>query len=326
MKRQLDCLCAGIVVADHVCAPIDHMPAPGELVTTDRTELAIGGCASNVAVDLVRLGLDTAVAGIVGKDLFGRFVRESLQAAGVVCDHLVESTTRQTSGTFVINTRGEDRRFVHTVGANAEFSGREIAPELIQSCRALYLGGYCLMDSLSPGSVAELFQAARQAGVATLLDVVIPGPADYWPRLEPVLPWTDVFFPNSDEARVITGLDDPLAQAEQFHQAGAKTVVVTCGGDGAVLVGNGVKLQIGSFPVDFIDGTGSGDAFVAGYIYGLLKGADIQQCLRYGSALGASCVRRTGATQGVFTHEELENFVADHDLPIKSASAERFPP
>jgi sugar/nucleoside kinase (ribokinase family) len=125
-----------------------------------------------------------------------------------------------------------------------------------------------------------------------------------------------VFLPNDDEARLITGLDDPLAQAEAFRQAGAKTAVVTCGKDGAVLVSETTRLRAGSFPVEFIDGTGSGDAFVAGYIYGLLQGGDESDCLRYGSALGASCVRTTGATTGVFTTEELTAFLAQHNLPI----------
>ena len=62
-----DCLCAGIIVADHVCQAIDHLPRPGELVLTDQMELTIGGCASNVASDLARLDRQVAIAGIVGQ-------------------------------------------------------------------------------------------------------------------------------------------------------------------------------------------------------------------------------------------------------------------
>ncbi|HLQ46234.1 MAG TPA: PfkB family carbohydrate kinase, partial [Planctomycetaceae bacterium] len=73
-------------------------------------------------------------------------------------------------------------------------------------------------------------------------------------------------------------------------------------------------------PVQFVDGTGSGDAFVAGYVYGLLRGADTQHCVRLGSALGASCVRATGATTGVFNASELEAFVAANVLTIERRS------
>ena len=71
-----DCICTGIIVADHVCDPIDHLPAAGELVLSNNMHLTTGGCASNAAVDLARLGRKVAVVGIVGKDIFGRYIRE----------------------------------------------------------------------------------------------------------------------------------------------------------------------------------------------------------------------------------------------------------
>ena len=66
-----------------------------------------------------------------------------------------------------------------------------------------------------------------------------------------------------------------------------------------------------------IDGTGAGDAFAAGYISGLVDGLSPERCLEAASALGASCVRRAGATTGVFTRPELDEFLAQHRLPIE---------
>lgn len=313
----LDCLCAGIVVADHVCDPVDRVPGPGELVLASGAELSIGGCASNVAVDLARLDRSAAVVGRVGRDLLGQFCRQALEQAGVDCEFLDRSETGKTSSTLVINTRGEDRRFIHSVGANAEFDGTEMTPELIRRSRVLYLGGYCLSETLSPENVSAAFGEARRNGVTTVLDVVVPPGTDAWPLLEPVLPMTDVFLPNDDEARSITGLADPTEQAREFSRAGARTAVVTCGEGGAVGVSERRQRRAGCYPVDFVDGTGSGDAFAAGYMYGLLRGADFAGCLRYGTALGASSVRAAGATTGVFTAGELEDFVASHELEIR---------
>ena len=315
-QPAFDCVCAGIVVADHICEPVDRLPQPGGLVLTPKMDLALGGCASNVAVDLARLGLRVCVVGRVGHDPFGAFARDELRRAGVDCTNLVRSSTAQTSGTLVINVSGEDRRFIHSTGANAEFDGSEVTPDIIRSARLLYLGGYCLSDALAPQNVAAMFKLARAAGVATVLDVVIPRPADYWNALRPVLRYTDVFFPNHDEAAAITGSSDPIRQAEEFHRAGARTAVVTCGAHGAVLVSENVRLRAPAYPVDFVDGTGSGDAFGAGYIYGLLAGCDHAACLKYGTALGASCVGRTGATTGVFDKAQLQEFLAAHELPI----------
>ena len=113
-----DVLCAGIIVVDHVCAPIARIPPAGGLEMTERIELTIGGCASNVAVDLSRLGLRACVAGRVGDDVHGRHVVAALAAEGVAGDQITFSTTAQTASTLVVNVRGEDRRFIHAAGAN----------------------------------------------------------------------------------------------------------------------------------------------------------------------------------------------------------------
>jgi sugar/nucleoside kinase (ribokinase family) len=314
MIPKCDCLCVGLAVADHVCIPIQRMPAAGELVVCDRLEMSIGGCAANVAADLGKLGVDVAIVARIGQDLFGRFVREQLAAAGVQTAQLRETPGRDTSGTLVVNVRGEDRRFIHAFGANADFDGSEVTPEAIRGTRVLYLGGYFAMPQLRPAAVAQLFQQARAAGVQTVLDVVIPRPGEYWDDLAAVLPWTDVFLPNSDEGLLMTGCADPVAQARRFHAAGARTAVVTCGSAGAVVIGEHESFRAGAFQVDFVDGTGSGDAFDAGYIYGLLHGRSPRECVTLGSALGASCVRKSGSIAGVFTRPELDAFLETRQL------------
>jgi len=311
-----DCLCAGIVVADFICAPVSHVPEAGGLVMTDAISLAIGGCASNVAVDLARLGRKPVVVGRIGADMPGRFVREELAASGVDTRHLVDSPG-QTSSTLVVNVCHEDRRFIHAFGANALFDASEITPELVRTSKVLYLGGFGLMPRLAGDRVADLFRLARQVHVPTVLDVVVPDPGACRAQLLEVLPWTDVFLPNADEARLLSGIADPLDQARHFRNAGAGTVVITCGNQGAVLASRSETLRAGIFPAEFIDGTGSGDAFAAGFIWGLIEGCSAERCLEMGSALGASCVRRSGATTGVFTRSELEEFLSHNRLRVE---------
>jgi len=311
-----DCLCAGIVVADFICAPVSHVPEAGGLVMTDAISLAIGGCASNVAVDLARLGRNPMVVGRIGSDMPGRFVREELAATGVDTKHLVESPG-QTSSTLVVNVRHEDRRFIHAFGASALFDASEITPDLVRQARVLYLGGFGLMPRLTGDRAAELFRIARQAHVPTILDVVVPDPESCRTQLDKVLPWTDVFLPNADEGRLLTGIADPLEQACHFRDAGAGTVVITCGSQGAVLKSQTETLRAEIFPVEFVDGTGSGDAFAAGFISGLIDGCAAERCLEMGSALGASCVRRAGATIGVFTRDELADFLSRQRLAVE---------
>jgi len=315
---EIDCLSVGILVADHGCAPIDHVPAAGELVLTDHLSLSIGGCASNAAVDLARVAVKVAVVGSVGSDVFGRFIIETLTNAGVETSTVRQLAGVGTSGTLIVNVRGQDRRFVHTLGANARFTAADIPLDQVRKAKVLYVGGYLLMPALDPGELAEVFRQARRWGVTTVLDVVLPGPGEHWSKLEPVLRETDVFLPNNDEARAITGLADPVQQAERFRAAGAKTVVITCGGEGTVVVAEAERLRASVFPVTYVGGTGAGDAFDAGYIAGLLHGCDLRGCLAWASALGASCVRSISATESVFTRSELDAFLTEHALAVES--------
>ena len=309
-----DCLCLGIVVADHVCEPISHLPNAGELVLTPRTHLSIGGCAANVAVDLVRLGRKAAVIGCVGDDPFGRFVIDALGHAGVDVHQIARLSGETTSTSMILNVRGEDRRFIHTPGANARLEGDEISADLLKQTRAVYVGGYGLSDQPAPEKIATLFRAARALGVKTALDVVVPQGKDCWISLEPVLPWTDVFLPNEDESRAITGLAEPAEQARAFRKAGAETVVITCGQSGCAVASPIGDFRAPAFVSEFVDGTGAGDAFAAGYIHALLQGGDVRDCVHAGTALGASCVRATGATTGVFDATALAEFLNSHPL------------
>src|SRR5438132_859215 len=217
MSESADVLCAGIMVADHVSSPIAHLPAAGELVMAERLILTIGGCAANAAVDLSKMGVRAAVVGRVGADIFGRVVTEMLSDQGVDISAVTVSARLDTSQTLIVNVAGQDRRFIHTFGANAEFSASDIPPERVPRCRVLYLGGYLLMPNVRQDELAAVFAAARKAGAKTVLDVAVPEPGEYLSRLERPLPHVDVLLPNEHEAEQITGEGDPLRPAELFR-------------------------------------------------------------------------------------------------------------
>jgi sugar/nucleoside kinase (ribokinase family) len=317
MTTPADVLSCGIIVADHVCTPISHLPAAGELVQAERMLLTIGGCAANAAVDLVKMQVRTRVVGRVGKDIFGRVVADLLREEGVDVSGLQFSTTADTSQTLIVNVAGEDRRFVHSFGANGEFTARDIPLDDVARCKVLYVGGFLVMPSLKQEDLVPVFAAARKAGVKTVLDVVTPGKGEYLSKLDKILPHTDVFLPNDHEAGLMTGEKDVLKQAETFRKLGAGTVVITMGGEGSLLVHAGGRLRAATYPIEYVDGSGGGDAFDAGYIFGLLQGLPVEECLKVASALGASCVRAIGTTPGVFTRAECEAFMKKHTLKVE---------
>jgi sugar/nucleoside kinase (ribokinase family) len=311
-------VCAGVIVADHLTPPIDRFPGPGELVKVDDLVLNIGGLAANVAVVLSRLGVGVKISCRVGGDSFGRFVAESLEKEGVDTSGLVVDPDRATSQTLIVNVKGQDRRFIHSFGANAALSSADLDAAISPEARVLYVGGYLILPGLTPEALADRFARARERGITTVLDVACPGPADYLSQLKPVLPHTDVFLPNSDEAALILGGEtDAIRQAEAFRSLGAARVVITRGEHGSISLSAANRLKLGVYPVDYVDGTGSGDAFDAGYIAGLISGLDEPGCLRLASALGASCVRAVGTTAGIFSRPEADRFIAEHNLPVE---------
>lgn len=314
---MLDCLSAGILVVDHLTSPITHLPRAGELIMADELPLSIGGNAANVSMNLARLGVNVGAVGCVGRDAFGQFAIDTLKNGGVDVRGVRILDGVPTAATLIINVQGEDRRFIHAAGANAAMSADGIPRDLVKSCKVFYVGGYLLMPPLERrGTLVELFREAHAAGAKTVLDIVVPAKGEHWHKFEEILTETDVFLPNSDEAELITGLADPLAQAERFRAAGVKTVVITRGEQGTLLVEDGRRLHAGVYPTQFVGGTGAGDAFDAGYITGLLTGEDSLGCLRWGSALGASCVRSVSATGSVFNRAEALQFMQRHELPI----------
>jgi sugar/nucleoside kinase (ribokinase family) len=99
---------------------------------------------------------------------------------------------------------------------------------------------------------------------------------------------------------------------------GARRVVITRGDHGLISVSDEQSLRVGAYPVDFVDGSGGGDAFNAGYIVGLLEDRSELDCLKLASAVGASCVRAVGTTAGVFDRSEAEEFLRRHELAVET--------
>src|SRR5438034_4988286 len=312
----------GLLVADIFASPLDSLPAAGELSAIDRYLLSVGGCAANAAADLVRLGRTSRVLGKVGDDLFGEFVLRDLKRLGIDASFVSKSRTHPTSCTFIVNVRGQDRRYIHCFGANADFSIADVNWKALDGARALHVGGFLAMPAFRPEDLVQLFREAKKRGLLTVLDVVIPaGAAPSLDELREALAYSDAFLPNNDEAQVLTGRNDPLEQAEVLAQFNPDcAIVITLGKAGALARRRSEILRADAFKVDSIDESGGGDAFAAGFLVGMLEGWPLEDSLRFASAAGASCTRAMGCHAGVFTYEEARAFIARNHLGVTKVS------
>lgn len=309
--------CAGIVVADMICGPIEALPQPGELLPVEDVRAKAGGCAANVAIDLARQEIGAAVAGCVGRDAAAETPLAALRAHSVDCTGIVRSDRLPTSKTVVLLVAGEDRRYIHAFGANAEFSVGHIRREWFDRLSVFYLGGLFVLPGIKAEELVNLLAFCRASGVVTVVTVVAPKPFNDHRDLALLLPMIDYFLPNDDEARVFTGKRDPVDQAAALAAAGARTPIVTCGGRGAVAAQGRQRWRCGAYDMPIVDPSGCGDAFAAGVVTGIVRGWDMARTLVYASALGASAVRAVGTTDGVFRADEAEVFIAGRRLPLE---------
>lgn len=308
--------CAGLLVEDCFCGPLPALPPAGALTALEDMPVRAGGCAANVAIDLAKQGISVEVAGCVGQDsaagvLFKAFAEHDVGSARVV---RVDSLP--TSKTVILLIEGEDRRYLHVSGANRAFTVHHIPRSWLSSLKVFYLGGLFALPGIDLHQLANLLGECRRAGILTVVDVVTPTEHVGMEQLKDVLPLIDVFLPNDDEARALTGLTDPYDQLRAFQRAGARTAIITRGDAGSVATQAGRVWRCGTFRMDVIDPSGSGDAFTSGVIRSLLAGWDLPQTLRYASAIGASATRAAGTTDAVFSAAEAEAFVKDHPLTV----------
>lgn len=311
MPAEPRVVCAGILVADLFVPPLSGLPAAGQLLATDDFLLMPGGCAANTAIGLGKLDVPATVVGKVGNDVFGEFLESDLKARGIDTRGLKRSNRHGTSKTVVLTVEGDDRRFVHTFGANADLGAVDIDRSLLAGAKVFYVGGYLVLPRLEQDELAGVFATARAGGALNVLDVVIPSGAAHTSLedVREILPHVDYFLPNEDEAEALTGEADPHRQAERLRQAGAESVVVTRGPLGSFLLDERGSLDVRAPRVEFVDGAGAGDAFSAALIVGLLEQWETERMLRFANAVGASACTKLGCTTGVFTRAEADAYL-----------------
>jgi sugar/nucleoside kinase (ribokinase family) len=305
-----DVVCVGILVADIVGQPIDSYPEKGKLVLVPRMELHSGGCAANTGIALGKLGISTRIVGRVGRDGFGDFIIGELQRHGLDARGIIRDSSANTAATMVMVHSDAERSFLHCLGANTELTDADVSPELLQGARLLHVAGTFLMAKLDGEPTARLLAEARRRGLTTCLDTAWDAQGRWMSVLAPCLPHLDHFVPSIEEARQITGRDDPASIAGVLQDAGVGTVVLKMGERGCYVHGHDGAFSLPALPVEAVDALGAGDAFAAGYIAGLVRGWDLEQTARFATAVGATCVTALGATTGICSLPETLQLLA----------------
>jgi sugar/nucleoside kinase (ribokinase family) len=316
----LEVVSTGIFVADCVARPVLATPAKGKLELVDSIGLYSGGSAASTGYGLARFGIKTAVIGRIGNDGFGDFMLNEANRHGAIA-MLKRDESAGTSSTLVTVDEDGERSFLHYIGANANLRPVDIPLFELKSrgLKILHVAGYFAlpgMEGVDGSPTRDMFREARGLGIQTSLDSVWDARGRWMQLIGTVLPETDYFCPNLQEARAITNLPEnttPFEVATALFAAGVREMVaLKMGEEGAfVMDKNGEHHTVGIASVPSIDGTGSGDAFIAGFLAARLKGLNLFKAAKCGNAAGAMCVRAVGAMTGITDWQELSQIAAN---------------
>ncbi|MCK4966641.1 carbohydrate kinase family protein [bacterium] len=253
----------------------------------------MGSSSAITAHNLSIIGSKVGFIGKAGNDTFGNYMIENLRGSGVDTTGIIRDDSLKTGATIVLANPPE-KALVTYMGAMAELSIDDIDWDYIKDARHLHLGSYYLHEKLIK-DIPGLFAKAKESGLTTSLDTNWD-PDEKWDKgIYKVFEYTDIFFPNMDEAILISH-QKSLEDAVKSLSEKVKILIVKKGKGGASLYSGDKIIDDLGFTVKSVETSGAGDSFNAGFLHKFLQGADLEECMRFGNACGALAVSALGGT------------------------------
>lgn len=310
----------GVVTIGETMALVT-VPSGRQLRGGTAATVGFGGAESNVAIGLARLGVPVTWASRVGDDAFGSLISREIRGEGVDVVAVVDGSAR--TGLMVKEERHGRPwrvRYYRDGSAASRLSPADVrSPQLfsaITAARVLHVTGITAALGQAPlDAVRTAIEIAREAGVLVSFDVNHRSALWSAERAAPVLAdlcaGADLVFAGVEEAALVLGRPedtaDEQALARDLAALGADTVVVKLGARGALALSGGRPQTATPIPIDVVDPVGAGDAFVAGYLAGLVADGSVVDCLRLGNRLGGAVCRVRGDWEGLPTRDELDH-------------------
>ncbi|MGD0071171.1 MAG: carbohydrate kinase family protein [Candidatus Bathyarchaeia archaeon] len=269
--------------------------AEEESFIEDYTE-ACGGSAANTTVGLARLGCKVGFIGKVAGDREGKLQLDCFSAEGVDTNGIIKAEQGKSGAVLgFVDKKGARALYINS-GVNDTIKFEEIKPDYASQAKFLHLTSFVGEKSL---------QTQKQLLTTLPSDVKVsfdPG-AVYaqkgYSAIEPIIKKTYVLLPNSFELEQLTGESDYCKGADFMIGRGVKIVAVKLGSAGCYVTDGRERLRIEPFKVKVVDTTGAGDAFCAGFLFGLIKNKSLSECGRLANFVASRCVMEMGARAGL---------------------------
>lgn len=300
-KREFDAVGFGLNAVDHLIV-VPEYPAFDTKVRFTGYEKSAGGETASAMVALKRLGLQTAYAGRFGSDEDGRFGLRAIEYEGVNLDfaEVIEGADNQVAF-IIIDSRSGERTIIWDRDERLSYRPDEVPEDLARRGRILHI------DGQDPPARAVMAGAAHDAGAIVTADI-----DNIYEGLPDLLPLIDVLITSAEFPHRLSGISDERASLVEIKaRYGCAIVGATLGARGALIYCEGQFLESPAFevPGGCRDTTGAGDAFHGGFIYGMLKGEDLETCMKLGNAVAALKCRSLGGRVALPTADELKDFL-----------------
>lgn len=253
-----------------------------------------GGSAANTIVGIADMGGRAAYASKTGADDFGQQYRNEMKKLGITIH--VPQTDGQTGTCVVLITADAQRTMLTNLGISSSLDASDINADDIAQAEYVYIEGYLFAGESTKAAALKAIELAKAHDVKVALTISDPFLIDmcrdqFQALIEgPV----DLLFCNEEEARALTGLEDPIDCAQAIHQH-CDNVALTLGKHGSIIMHQGEAFPIEGVIVDAIDTTGAGDMYAAGVLYGITNGLSWQQAGHLGSHAASRVVSQLGA-------------------------------
>lgn len=298
--REFDVVGFGLNAVDHLVS-IPRFPHFNTKVRLTDHHQMTGGQVSSAMVGAQRLGLQASYVGKVGYDNEGRMQIESLQKEGVDCSNVMIAVGAKTQGAVIIIEQfSGERTILWYYDDRTRIAPEELRREWITRARVLHLDGFDTQAAL------QAAQWAHEAGMPVTIDLDTA-----YPGVDELLPHVDCLITSQGLANELAGTMDEEQALRRLHERfGCHLVAMTQGSRGALAFVEKEFIASSAFrPPVIKDTTGAGDAFRAGFIYGLCKGLSIEETMRAANAVAALQCREFGARDGLPTEAELQTFL-----------------
>lgn len=288
---------------------------PGRLDRGQAMRLSIAGSESNVAIGVRRLGIPAVFFGRTGSDQLGAMIRSTLRGAGV--QERLRSDSEQPTALMLTEQRVRDLRRVRYYrrdSAGSRLTPADLDEEVFAGAGHVHVTGItAALSENARDTVNTAIRWAGRHGVPVSLDLnyrtALSTPAEFRALIQPMLAGVDLVFASLDEARhVLDDADDdatPESLAQGLRRHGVAEVVLTDGRNGAWAQNDTEWHFQPAHPVTAVDPVGAGDAFVAGYLAGSLRGSPMPDRLALAARVAAFCVATVGDWEGLPSMDEL---------------------